>query len=334
MDKNESMKISVIVPVYKVEKYLDRCIQSIVDQTYRNLEIFLVDDGSPDDCPQMCDAWATQDKRIRVIHQENGGLAAVRNTGLDAATGDLICFVDSDDAIVPTLCEKVIEAFCTNNVEIVAFNCQRITEAGALLGGTEKLITGVLNREDALTQLICGNMNDYLWSKVYRASVFDGVRFIKKRACFEDTDVTYRLILNAEHIYCMDEQLYFYYQRSDSASASMTAAKVSDLYQVRLERYRVLQGIYPQIAEQALLRLARAALYLYDRSLWEDADESIVEDARCFLADNRKSVLATDRSMNIRMYYFMPYAYQYVRRAKHFAGNLVKRLKRKMKQCG
>ena len=91
--------ISVIVPVYKVEKYLDKCVQSIVDQTYRNLEIILVDDGSPDNCPAMCDAWAEKDDRIRVIHKENGGLSDARNAGMAIATGEYIGFVDSDDWI-------------------------------------------------------------------------------------------------------------------------------------------------------------------------------------------------------------------------------------------
>ena len=89
--------ISVIVPVYKVEKYLDRCVESIVNQTYKNLEIILVDDGSPDNCPAMCDAWAKKDSRIKVIHKENGGLSDARNAGMRLASGEYICFVDSDD---------------------------------------------------------------------------------------------------------------------------------------------------------------------------------------------------------------------------------------------
>ena len=97
MEQNEL--ISVIVPVFKVEKYLDRCVQSIVDQTYRNLEIILVDDGSPDNCPAMCDAWAEKDNRVKVIHKKNGGLSDARNAGMAIATGELMGFVDSDDYI-------------------------------------------------------------------------------------------------------------------------------------------------------------------------------------------------------------------------------------------
>ena len=105
--------ISVIVPVYKVEQYLDRCVQSVVNQTYKNLEIILVDDGSPDNCPAMCDAWAEKDSRIRVNHKENGGVSSARNTGLDTATGDYITFVEADDWIESDMLEFLLPT-CLN----------------------------------------------------------------------------------------------------------------------------------------------------------------------------------------------------------------------------
>ena len=110
--------ISVIVPVYKVEAYLDRCVQSIVDQTYTNLEIILVDDGSPDRCPQMCDEWAKRDARIRVIHKPNGGGAQARNVGLERASGEYIAFVDSDDYLLPGMYEALLCALMQTNCDI------------------------------------------------------------------------------------------------------------------------------------------------------------------------------------------------------------------------
>lgn len=109
--------ISVIVPVYKVEKYLDRCIESIVAQTYKNIEIIIVDDGSPDKCPQICDAWKSKDSRIQVIHKKNGGLSSARNMGIHMATGEYILFVDSDDCIVSDACEKLYAY--ANGVDLV-----------------------------------------------------------------------------------------------------------------------------------------------------------------------------------------------------------------------
>lgn len=103
----ENSCISVIVPVYGVEKYLKQCVDSIVNQTYKNLEIILVDDGSPDNCPQLCDEWVKKDKRIRVLHKKNGGLSDARNAGLHISTGDLVLFVDSDDWVEPEMAEKL-----------------------------------------------------------------------------------------------------------------------------------------------------------------------------------------------------------------------------------
>ena len=112
------LKISVIVPVYKVEEYLDRCVKSIVEQTHKNLEIILVDDGSPDNCPAICDSWAEKDRRIKVIHKENGGLCSARNAGMDIATGDFIGFVDSDDVIDCDMYQLLIENAVSSGADI------------------------------------------------------------------------------------------------------------------------------------------------------------------------------------------------------------------------
>ena len=112
--KDEKTLISIIVPVYRTEKYLDRCVESIVNQTYKNLEIILVDDGSPDDCPKMCDEWAKKDKRIKVIHKENGGVSSARNIGIKSAKGKYIGFVDSDDYIEKEMYESLIDVLNKN----------------------------------------------------------------------------------------------------------------------------------------------------------------------------------------------------------------------------
>ena len=114
----EQQKISVIVPVYKVEAFLDRCVQSIVSQSYKNLEIILVDDGSPDNCPSLCDAWAAKDSRIKVIHKENGGLSDARNAGMAIATGELMGFVDSDDWIAPGMYQHLYDRMKEDNSDI------------------------------------------------------------------------------------------------------------------------------------------------------------------------------------------------------------------------
>ena len=121
----ENPKISVIVPVYRVEKYLDRCVESIVNQTFGDFELILVDDGSPDNCPAMCDAWAQKDDRIRVIHKKNGGLSSARNAGMAKMTGKYVCFIDSDDWVETNTFEVLLELLKKYpQVQIAACNAQ------------------------------------------------------------------------------------------------------------------------------------------------------------------------------------------------------------------
>lgn len=126
----ENLLVSVVVPVYKTERYLDQCISSIVSQTYSNLEILLIDDGSPDRCPEICDTWAKSDSRIRVIHKQNAGLGKARNTGIEQAKGAYICFFDSDDYILPDTIEKVYRKAADETVDIVVFGFSTINDKG------------------------------------------------------------------------------------------------------------------------------------------------------------------------------------------------------------
>ena len=117
--------ISIIVPVYKVEKYLDRCIESVLAQTYTDFELILVDDGSPDNCPAMCDAWAEKDSRIRVIHKPNGGLSSARNAGLDIMKGEYVTFIDSDDTVLPNYLERLLTALTVNSADVSVCSLKR-----------------------------------------------------------------------------------------------------------------------------------------------------------------------------------------------------------------
>lgn len=134
---SEQPLISVIVPVYKTEKYLDRCIQSIVDQTYKNLEIILVDDGSPDNCPAMCDAWAAKDGRVQVIHKENGGVSTARNAGISIARGVFFAFVDSDDWIAPNMIRSLLDLQKESQADVTGCCLETVCEGDAPLVQTE-----------------------------------------------------------------------------------------------------------------------------------------------------------------------------------------------------
>lgn len=128
--KNTAPLVSIVIPIYNVEKYLNECIQSVVNQTYENLEIILVDDGSPDNCPSICDEWAQKDSRIKVIHKKNGGLGYARNTGIDNATGDFIYFMDSDDFIDSKLVERCVDVLINDKSDIVLFGFSSVDVNG------------------------------------------------------------------------------------------------------------------------------------------------------------------------------------------------------------
>lgn len=130
MDK---VKVTVVVPIYNVQSYLNRCIESIVNQTYKNLEILLIDDGSPDNCPQLCDEWAKKDSRIKVIHKKNEGLGMARNTGIDNATGEYICFIDSDDYIDLNMIEKTQSSIKKYDSDIVMFGMNCVDDSGKII---------------------------------------------------------------------------------------------------------------------------------------------------------------------------------------------------------
>lgn len=320
--------ISVIVPVYKVEPYLDRCVQSIVGQTYKNLEILLVDDGSPDQCPQMCDQWAQRDARIRVIHKENGGLSSARNAGIDAAKGDYLYFVDSDDYIAPSLCERIMDLFAQYDVDIVTFDCCRIDKNGKDMGGTETICDGFLSQEAALEKLMRGHINNYAVNKIYRRRVFDDIRFPEGRV-WEDMATAYKLFLQADRIYCCSERLYYYCERGDSITSGISGKALGDIFYARHSSYWELKEIYPYVGELVFPMVALSALRLYDRSLWQRVDLMTLEEAKHFLSENKEKILKDYGNAIYRLYYAAPEFYDVLRVLKHKVGNVVKRIHKK-----
>lgn len=169
--------ISVIVPVYGVEQFLDTCVRSIVEQTYRNLEIILVDDGSPDRCPEMCDAWKARDSRIRVVHKQNGGLSSARNAGLDVAQGDYIGFVDSDDYIHERMYELLWDALRSAGKGMACCLSSRVSGDGKQPTVTDTPKKTILGVQETLNAIFYGEAGTSVWRKLYAKPVFDGIRF-------------------------------------------------------------------------------------------------------------------------------------------------------------
>lgn len=232
MNDNNS-KISLVIPIYKVELYLDRCIKSIVVQTYTNLEIILVDDGSPDQCPKLCDDWEKRDFRIKVIHKPNGGLSDARNVGIEAATGDYILFVDSDDYISVDMCEKMILAAKKNNSDMVM--------CGFILKYPDReirtpLITGDVERVYSNLEMLDLFFKTkkveltVAWNKMYRRDVFFTPEHIRYPVgkLHEDEFTTYKLIYASKKITVIPEFLYYYVQRSQSIMANFGPQNLKD----------------------------------------------------------------------------------------------------------
>ena len=206
--------ISTIVPVFKVEHYLRKCIDSLLAQTMREIEIILVDDGSPDRCPEICDEYARQDQRIKVIHQQNRGISAARNAGLAAASGEYIMFVDSDDWVEPDFCRIPYETAESKGADMVIFSC--IRHEGEVSGRTRTGKIGNMTKQEAISKLARG-VRFTIWNKIYKKRLFNEVSFPEGEN-FEDLVVMPELINRADTIYSIDIPLYHYWIHKESTS--------------------------------------------------------------------------------------------------------------------
>ena len=183
----------MIVPIYNTEKYLDRCVASILGQTYRNLEVILVDDGSPDNCPAMCDAWAEKDSRIKVIHKKNEGPDIARNMGLDAARGELIGTVDSDDYLAPDMYAKLYALLAENDADMSICEFIEVDEGGKAIDVNDKAMPDeVLTGLEMFAKYTSNLGYCYSWNKLYRAEVFRQVRFKGHLEVFADNGIKRR----------------------------------------------------------------------------------------------------------------------------------------------
>ena len=237
--------ISVIVPIYKVEDYLDRCVSSIVNQTYPNLEIILVDDGSPDHCPAMCDTWAAKDARIKVIHKQNGGLSDARNAGMAAATGELLGFVDSDDWIAPDMYERLYQRLTEDHSDMAACGVEMVWEDGT---GSQMLTrpgSCVLEREEAMRAIIEESwLKQPVWYKLYKTALVRDIPFPIGK-CHEDVFWSFQAVGAANRVSVFDSPCYFYRQRSNSIMGVGYSLKRLDALEARVQRYQYMQAHFP-----------------------------------------------------------------------------------------
>ena len=240
-------KISVIIPIYRVEQYLCKCVESVLTQTYHDLEIILVDDGSPDGCGKICDEYAERDERVKVIHKPNGGVASARNAGLDAATGEWIGWVDSDDWAEPALFETLLQGALETGAEISVCGHWEEYRGRREVSGWQEL--RVLDTEQALGELLeNGRMKNLLWDRIFHRTLFDGLQFPEGRT-YEDIAVMHWLFLRAEKVACLPEVLYHYRQREGSIVDNTSLGNRINHYIASKERYDALSGEWPQFRQ-------------------------------------------------------------------------------------
>ena len=239
--------ISVIVPIYQVEPYLDGCIRSIVHQTYTNLEIILVDDGSPDRCPAICDDWAARDSRIKVIHKENGGLSDARNAGMAAATGNLLSFIDSDDAIAPDFLEKLYGALTEYHADVAECAVSYVNEAGEVLRERKAAPVQTMDHMEALRHLVLEDgIYQTVWNKLYRRSAVINIPFVVGKYN-EDEFWTWQVFDRIGTLAVVQEPLYYYLQRGSSIIGVGYNLRRLDGLEAQFQRMEFLQK-YDELA--------------------------------------------------------------------------------------
>lgn len=272
--------ISIIVPVYNVEKYLEECIESIIHQTYKNLEIILVDDGATDHSGKMCDEFAKKDNRIKVIHKENGGLSDARNAGIEIATGEYIQFVDSDDCLNPKMCEILYEEIKQTNAEISL--CSYYVWTNDEKNTSATYTREIYTPEQALQEfLLDQKVKAYAWNKMFKKSLFDTIRFPVKRV-FEDQLTIPILFAMASKIALNNIPLYYYRQREGSILHNQTKTLRIAYIEAILEMQENLKNKHFRLEKYFDYNIAHVTMNTFNDAglfkMYDLVEENIVQE--------------------------------------------------------
>lgn len=289
MEKNEL--ISVIVPVYNIEQYLPACIESILAQTYTNLEIIFIDDGSTDGSGRVCDEYAAKDARIRVIHKPNGGVSSARNVGLDAATGTLIGFVDGDDTIAPEMYQTLYFNMCEFEADIACCGCEVVWhDRVELRNGTGKRLT--YDRIQGLKTLLSGRIEPSLCNKLYRTRLFENIRLNADIRVNEDLLINYYLFNRSKISTFNDAYCYRYIHRVGSCTMGGFSEKQLDQIIVAKEIKADIEKHYPELTDYGNRRLIGVQISVYNHSLNQEKYDDLRNSLLVELKQRRGEVLS------------------------------------------
>lgn len=270
--------VSIVVPVYNVERYLEDCLKTIVNQTYKNIEILLVDDGSTDSSGKICDCYGGLDSRIRVIHQKNQGLSVARNVALDVARGEYITCIDSDDFVSESLIEKLMQAIIEYKCDISVCGTVYCDERNSTL--KSKVVEGskvIEGKEQIKNLLYCFDIATMAWGKLYKRELFSDVRYpIGKYN--EDVFTTYKLLANSKRTIVINRGLYFYRQVSGSITRSSFSLKHLDAIEGTIMRAEFVAKEYPEYIGYAYATVVHTCCKNYERMIMGEFFDYEIED--------------------------------------------------------
>lgn len=288
--------ISIIVPIFKVESYLDRIINIILRQTYENIEIILVDDGSPDNCGKICDEYAKKDNRIKVIHKKNGGLSEARNYGIEASTGDYIMFIDSDDYIASNMCEILLKNALNNDADIVSCNFKEIytNSIEKINEQSIKELVEIYSNLEVIYKYFFEYTVDInvVWNKLYKREIFfekGHVRFPVGKL-HEDDYTVCKLYYYANKIVIINDVLYYYLRRDNSITGTFSERNIIDKIDAIIDQYNFVKD-----KETALKYMIQArGIDCYKDYLQFKLSEKLYRkmiDFRDCILDNKKGII-------------------------------------------
>ncbi len=318
-----SKKVSIIIPVYGVEAYLEECINSLINQTYTNLEIIVINDDSPDRCPEICDLFERLDKRIKVIHKPNGGAASARNQGLDVLTGEYFTFVDSDDYVKSTYIEELVKTLENNDADIAVCSFEYLFKDRTVVKGYQGDLLA-MTQIDFLKRFLSDWTCGIIWNKLFKVELLGQIRFPEGHK-IDDEFFTYQLVMNAKKVVLFNSILYEYRMRSSSVmKASDGERLLSDKLQYLCERFEKVIFYYPELKidfledmADSLMRLKKTAYQypkvhkLINRKYRAYLGRIMISPISCkkkyayiitFFSTNRSSPKTIDNNSNMELY--------------------------------
>ena len=311
----ENITISVIIAIYNEGPHLKQFLNSIINQSYKRLEIIIVDDGSTDNSGAIAAEYAQNDKRIVVIHQTQKGVATARNVGIDIAKGDFIMFADADDTLEPTFCEKPLKIALEKKVQLVVFGYTKTN-----VRGKTRVIKTInprtITASEAIRTLITLEdvIHGFVWNKLYKRSLFDTVRFPMKRN-FSDQGVNYLLFDKAKQIYLYDEVLYHYQRREGSLSfAHYRPYSIQNRFEIWFDRLAFIQKKYPELETYQLQQLVNESFLAFSYTLSLPQYKSFIKKVEDFLIENKKKILLIEKDNKKKLllfYYCRPLFHLY-----------------------